>query len=307
MGIGRVRAGARVRDDRPGALSRLASLLTLLALFSRAALGAGPLAALGLLLVVAVVGRGHRAFGFPDHASLRRLVLPLAAAVVIPAGLYVALNMVKFGTPFSLPFDRQLVAILGGTHRAILKQNHGSLVGLQFVPTTLVQYFRPDAIAFRASFPFVAFPGPATIIGSARFDQVMPASSVLASMPMLSVLAVIGLVGVAWRIPVRRRPLAALRAPVLALFVDERRHAGFRLHREPVSRRLRAVARARSSGRSVRARLLDLGPPRSRRGAGGVDRGCPARRRVGLVLDRAEPGLGERLATADPGGEVPAG
>ncbi len=192
----------------------LASLVTLLALFSRAATGAGPLAALGLLLLVALIGRGHRIFGIDDGPALRRMALPLAIAVLVPVGLYVALNLVKFGTPLSLPFDHQLITAFNATHRAVLQRNHGTLVGSQFVPTSVLQYFRPDAIHFTASFPWVTFPNPATIVGGARFDQVMPASSVPASMPLLSVAGLLGLAGIVTA-PRHAPKLAALRAPAL--------------------------------------------------------------------------------------------
>ncbi len=192
-----------------------ASLLTLLALYSRAALGAGPLIALGLLLLVALLGRGRGVFGIADGRGLRRLAVPLLVAVLIPAAAYIGLNMLKFGTPFSLPFDRQLAAIFSDTHRGVLNRNGGSLVGLQFVPTTVFQYFRPDSLQLTGSFPWVTFPDPATIIGSVRFDQVMPASSATTSMPLLTILGLVGLVGVAWGARTRVRNLAPMRAPVL--------------------------------------------------------------------------------------------
>lgn len=190
-----------------------ASLLTMLTLFSRPPLGAAPLAALGLLFLVAIVGRGSRLVGFPDGVALRRLVIPLAAAVLVPVVLYVALNEVKFGTPFSLPFGRQVVTVFSPGHRAVLKANGGTLVGSQFIPTNLLQYFRPDAIRFSGSFPWVAFPGPAKVLGSVRFDWVTPASSVPASMPLLTVLGIVGLA--AMLRPRRASALRALRAPVL--------------------------------------------------------------------------------------------
>ena len=190
-----------------------ASLLTMLTLFSRPPLGAGPLAALGLLLLVAIVGRGSKLIGFPDGVALRRLVVPLAAAVLVPLVLYVALNEVKFGTPFSLPFDRQVVTVFSPGHRAVLKANGGTLVGSQFIPTNLLQYFRPDAIRFSGSFPWVAFPGPAQVLGSVRFDWVTPASSLPSSMPLLTVLGIVGLV--AMLRPRRASALRVLRAPVL--------------------------------------------------------------------------------------------
>lgn len=131
----------------------------------------------------------------------------------MPLALYVALNEVKFGTPASLPFDRQVVTVYSPGHRAVLAANDGTLVGSQFIPTNVVQYFRPDAIRFSGSFPWVAFPGPAEVLGSVRFDWVTPASSVPASMPFLTVLGLVGIVALLR--PRRASQLRALRAPVL--------------------------------------------------------------------------------------------
>ena len=192
----------------------LASLLTLLALFSRAALGAGPLIALGLLLLVTLVGRGRGVSGSSTERAPAGSLLPLALAVLVPTAAYIGLNLLKFGTPFSLPFDRQLAAIFSATHRAVLKRNGGSLVGLQFVPSTAYQYFRPDSIRLVGSFPWVSFPDPATIVGAVRFDQVMPASSATTSMPLLTVFGLVGIVGIAGGASSRGR-FAPLRAPVL--------------------------------------------------------------------------------------------
>jgi hypothetical protein len=193
----------------------LASGCTVLALASRAALGVGPLLAMGLLLLVVLLGRGRRAFGMFDLTATRWHAIPLALGVLVPTALYVALNMYKFDTPFGLPFDRQAAAIFSAIHRAVLKRNDGSMVGLQFLPTNALQYFRPDAIAFQGAFPWVKFPHPATIVGDVRFDQVMATSSVPISMPLFSVLGIAGLVGVFWRTATPGRSFAALRAPVV--------------------------------------------------------------------------------------------
>jgi hypothetical protein len=105
------------------------------------------------------------------------------------------------------------VTVFSPGHRAVLAANDGTLVGSQFIPTNVVQYFRPDAIRFSGSFPWVAFPGPAEVLGSVRFDWVTPASSVPASMPLLTLLGIVGVVALLR--PRRAAQLRALRAPVL--------------------------------------------------------------------------------------------
>jgi hypothetical protein len=193
----------------------LASVCSLLAMFSRAALGLGPLIALAVIFAVVLIGRGRGVFGLAERDKIRRFAIPIAAAGLVPAALYVALNLEKFGTPFSLPFDRQMAAIFSATHRAVLKRNDGSMVGLQFFPTNLLQYFRPDAIRFSGAFPWVTWPQPASVVGAVRFDQVMPASSVSASMPFLTAFGIAGLVALFRRPTAPGRTFAAVRAPVL--------------------------------------------------------------------------------------------
>jgi hypothetical protein len=211
--------------DPRGRMLAWASLLTALTLFSRPPLGIGPLAALGVLAAVAVIGRGGGLIGMPAGKNVRRQALPLAAAVLIPLSLYVALNLVKFDTAFSLPFDRQVVTEFSPGRQAVLKANDGSLVGSQFIPTNLVQYFRPDAISFTGRFPYVDFPGPADVVGSVRFDWVTPATSVPASMPFLTVLAIGGIVIVV--LPRTAGRLRAFRAPLAGAVIASAVTLGF--------------------------------------------------------------------------------
>ena len=84
------------------------------------------------------------------------------------------------------------------------------------MPTTVVQYIRPDALRFTAAYPFVDFPPPARPFSGVKFDLADYTSSLPSSMPLLTVLGVVGL----WAL-LRTRPgapgagVAALRGPTL--------------------------------------------------------------------------------------------
>lgn len=212
---------------------RLASLVwagtfAALALLTRASVGIGPV--VSLALVAAVVGmswlvdrwergrparwRGWLAALVPFAAApLRgRAVLALGAAVLVPIMLYAGVNLARFDEPFRLPIEKQLFTEMDESRQAALEANDGSLFSASYVPSTLWQYLRPDAVGFDGLAPWVTFPRePATVIGDATFDTLSESSSATATMPLLVVLAGVGAV-----VLVRPgRGVAALRLPVL--------------------------------------------------------------------------------------------
>jgi hypothetical protein len=230
--------------QRPSGL-RLAGTAVLAAccLLSRASVGLGPVAGLGLLFVGALAvraarrwpHRGWRALlwlapGQPRAAAdpralateprVRRADSPwwLLAATALPMAAYAIVNYIKFERLFSIPFYGQRFSEIDPARQEFLRVNGGTMFGLQFVPTTVLQYLRPDAIRFVGHFPFVdfaAFPGP--VIGNVTFDLIDRSSSLPTAMPLFTVLSVIGLVALfrprAWRAPDPRSPL---RVPTLA-------------------------------------------------------------------------------------------
>ncbi len=195
-----------------------------LAFLSRASVGMGPLVALGLILAGRVLREGHRAWtrrqvrsqehdavaspGPPASRGVfarldwlagsddgRGWILPLLVAVLVPAGVYAFVNFARFDAPFSVPWTHQVLALINPRHRKVLAANGGTYFGIKFAPTTLLQYLRPDGLAFDPQFPWITFPRFATpVIGNARFDTLDPSTSVVTSMPALSLLGVIGLV-----------------------------------------------------------------------------------------------------------------
>lgn len=148
--------------------------------------------------------------GDPD--PLGRLALAAVVGAALTVGSYVALNLVKFGTLYSLPLDRQVYTVLNPARQAALAANGGSLFGLRFVPTTLVQYLRPDAIRVTGWFPYTDFGPRPAVLGGVTFDTLSRSSSITATSPWLVLLAVAGTV-----VMIRRRRSDITRAFTLPL------------------------------------------------------------------------------------------
>jgi len=216
--------------DGTGRSLAWAGVMTTLAVMSRVSVGLGAVAALVLIVAARsvdalrrrrAVPRGRagvvaRTVGWPEVAGqtegvrLRWIML----AIVTPLALYAYVNFTKFGSLFGLPLDKQFLVRFDKARLAA--QHANPLTGIRFVPTTVLQYLRPDAIRFDRLFPWVTFPGPARVIGSAHFAALDFTSSVTAAMTALFVLWVIGVV-VCFR-PARPDSLqaTALRIPILA-------------------------------------------------------------------------------------------
>ncbi|HEY3725043.1 MAG TPA: hypothetical protein VGN59_16955 [Acidimicrobiia bacterium] len=223
-----------------------ASLFAALGFLSRASVGMGPLVALGIVLGGRLLRALHTAWTRrrtttaaarspapavavgPDRARFGRIdwlggaddgrswVLPLLIAVLLPAAVYAYVNVSRFGTLFSVPWTRQVLALVNQRHQRILADNGGTYFGLKFAPTTLLQYLRPDALAPSPLFPWITFPHFRTpVIGSAKFDTLDVSTSVVASMPALCALGAVGIVGAVFP-RVSRTPEARwLRVPLL--------------------------------------------------------------------------------------------
>ncbi len=210
-----------------------AGLFAGLAFLTRGSVGAGPVAALALLLLVRLLVAAHRRIGRDALlAPLRWLgvgaeernpgdLLPLALAVAIPAALYMYVNYARFEHPWSLPISQHVTVLEAADQTRIeaLAANGGSQFGLKFIPTNVLAMLRPDGIGFDGLFPWLTFPPPADIIGGVKFDTIDWSGSIPATMPVLFVLAVAGAVAVFRRSGNESGPsLAALRVPVIGAF-----------------------------------------------------------------------------------------
>jgi len=120
----------------------------------------------------------------------------LLASAFGTLGSYALINEAKFGSAFGLPLKHQVLAVdgLNGAY-ANYAATHSSFNSLNFLPTTLSWYLRPDALDLSRLFPFVNFPPRIWVVGAVRFAGLNPSSSLSATMPLLIVLAVLGLGG----------------------------------------------------------------------------------------------------------------
>ncbi|HEY8526975.1 MAG TPA: hypothetical protein VIL48_18530 [Acidimicrobiales bacterium] len=194
----------------------VASALITAAVLSRQSVGFGPLVALGLSAVVALA-RQWRAAPRPPVPALARRAAALGLACLVPAAAVVGLNYAKFGTLLTPPSDRHIQSLLHPGRQQVLAEHGGSLFALDFAPTTLKQYLRPDGIDIRRDFPWIDFPrlGP-SLVGDTTFDELTWSSSLPASAPALTAGALAAAVW-AWRTRRRRAGPAAWRLAALTL------------------------------------------------------------------------------------------
>jgi hypothetical protein len=175
----------------------LAGALATLAVNTRVSVGLGPIVALAALTVATARGRP------------RGVLIALVVATLVPLATSAAVNQAKFDRPFGLPMDKQVATRLDPNRRAALAANDGTIFGPQFVPTTLLAAVRPDAVGSMRAFPFVGLPAQLPhVVGDVRFDTLQRSLSAPTSMPLLCLLTLLALVGLAHRASLR--PLLAI-------------------------------------------------------------------------------------------------
>lgn len=176
----------------------LAGLLVTLAINTRVPAGLGGVLALLALAALATIGLALR-----DQRRLTTAAA-LAAAALVALGSSAVVNVAKFGEPFGIPLDKQVFSDLEPSRQAALAANGGSLFGVRYLPTTMLQSVRPDAVGTTRSFPYLGLPrDPPVVVGNARFDTLERSLSAVTSMPLLCLLALVGLVAAALRGPPR--------------------------------------------------------------------------------------------------------
>ncbi len=243
-----------------------AALVTTLAACSRLSVAVGAVAALGILTGGNLLARWVRRRG-EASGGLGRLrwaasapradgTLPVLApglAAFVPVAVYATVNYIKFGTLFSIPFWSQGFTLQDEQRRQFLAVNDGTLFGMKWVPTTVVQYTRPDALRFTSQFPFVDFPPAPRPFSGVVFDLADYSSSLPSSMPLLAVLAAVGIFVL---LRTRGGPsgtgVSALRGPTLGAIAGGLTILPFALHRQPVPRRRGSGARHRQPRRRPR-------------------------------------------------------
>ncbi len=185
---------------------------------SRAALLWASGFALATLLTRATVGIGAfvaiAGVGLLVLRRDRRIAIGALAAAAIGALVHVGLNEAKFGTLFDLPADRQLLTLQSPARAAWFAGNGGSFFSLRFLPTTIVQYLRPDTIRLERLLPVVRYGPLAHVFGSYPLESNTASSSLTASATVLLVMAIVGVV-----VLIRRRlwgPLVVLGGMIVA-------------------------------------------------------------------------------------------
>jgi hypothetical protein len=171
----------------------LAVAATTACAMARVSVALGPVVGLALL----AMARAWRARRPTVHTAL----------ALVPVGALAAVNLVRFGTLFSVPFQQQVQSFVDPQRPAFFAAN-GGFFHLRFLPTTLWHYLQPVGLRPAGWFPFVEFPPPGRVFGGARFDLVDRTASVPATMPALALLALVGLAVVARRGPASHRVLA---------------------------------------------------------------------------------------------------
>lgn len=181
--------------ERPGRRTLVvASLAALVACNTRASVGGGAVAALGLTAGLAVLLR----------RVPRRQLPALALAAVAPLLAYAAVNHARFDAPFSVPFRDQVLSSFDPARQATLEATGGGLFGAEFAPTALVTYVRPDGVELQRLFPWITFRESIDVIGDPTFDTIDRSASLPVVAPSLLALALVGAVALVrrgWRDP----------------------------------------------------------------------------------------------------------
>ncbi len=159
-----------------------ASLAATIAFNTRASVGGGAVAALALVLVLSLLW----------HMVPWRAVPALVLAVLVPVATYAAVNVARFDSLFSVPFEEQEFTEFNEDRRDALEATGGTLFGPDYAPSALATYLRPDGIALQRLFPWVTFRETDTIIGDPVFDTTDRSASLPMVAPGFLVLAFVG-------------------------------------------------------------------------------------------------------------------
>ena len=112
------------------------------------------------------------------HPDRRRMAAAVIGAAVLPWVAAIVVNYLKFRHPFLFPLQDQVWTQLNAHRREALDANGGSLVGLQFLPTSIVNYLRPDGLRLVGYFPWITLPAePARGFGAVLDQTTGPEAS----------------------------------------------------------------------------------------------------------------------------------
>jgi hypothetical protein len=147
-----------------------------------------------ILVFVALGLTSWRSRAVPTGPRARRAyhVPILAVGAVAVVALPTWCNWMKFGSPVSIPWSHQVVAL--DTPSVAAFYRHHAVFGLGYLPSTVGWYLRPWTLLTTGLFPFFGFTTHAEVTSNSHFLAVGRASSIPASMPLLAILTVVGLI-----------------------------------------------------------------------------------------------------------------
>lgn len=155
------------------------------------------------LIVAAILTRAPVGLGAAAGAGMVALTrwrrdrsgsLTVVAGAVAGFAIHSMVNWAKFGSPTALPADRQVLSLRDPDRAAWFAGNHGSFFSIKFVPTTVIQYLRPDTVRFERLVPFVRYGPLAHDRSSYPLETITPSSSLTVAATLLCVGAVVGMV-----------------------------------------------------------------------------------------------------------------
>lgn len=115
----------------------------------------------------------------------------------VPVLLSAAVNWAKFRHPWLFPIEDQVFTGLSRHRREAIEANGGDLFGFSLIWSTVPAYLRPDGLRFSSLYPFISLPAePAPAYHGGVFDLTYRTGSVVAMMPLLIGLSVLGAVRV---------------------------------------------------------------------------------------------------------------
>ncbi len=126
----------------------------------------------------------------------RRYALSTALAGLVPLVVAGVIGWAKYRAPIGgYPLQDQVWTQVNAHRRYFLALNGGKPFSLHFLPSTLVAYFQPAGLHLTSTFPFITLPAHYPLaVGKVVLEQTQPTASIVASMPLLFLLACWGVV-----------------------------------------------------------------------------------------------------------------
>jgi len=157
----------------------LTAVLASATVLTRATMGFGAAVAAGLVALLVI----RRA---------RRLAIGVIGGTAAGALVHFGVAYAKLRSLFEMPWLQQRLTLVNTTRQQWFAGNGNSFFSVRFLPTTLLQYLRPDAVRFERLAPFVRFGPLASDVGGYPLETNTPSSSLTVTATVLLVLAVAG-------------------------------------------------------------------------------------------------------------------